>query len=145
VSKVLFLDIDGVLTTVATRFRRGDPACVERLNRITDVTGAKIVVSSSWRGNPQIASVLAGWGVTGEVIGVTPDLSVSATGIRIARERGDEIFRWLCDNMPTADYVILDDDADMGPVINRLVRTDSHTGLSTHHADTAIKLLGSQP
>ena len=63
--KVIFLDIDGVLNTHESAttlresfvergadlmgFNRFDKNCVARVNRITDETGAKIVISSSWR------------------------------------------------------------------------------------------------
>jgi hypothetical protein len=67
VSPLIFLDIDGVLNS--TRFiaentdgegvlivdgeldatAHIDPACVARLDRIIDVTSARVVLSSSWR------------------------------------------------------------------------------------------------
>lgn len=143
--KVIFLDIDGVLTTERTKYRVGDVDCVAQLNRITEATGADIVISSSWRHDPEIANVLAAWGVRGKVVGITPNLSVWMKGIRVARERGDEIYRWLCDNMPAANYVILDDESDMGPVINRWLRTSTQFGLQQGQADAAIRLLGDKP
>ena len=56
--KVIFLDIDGVLNSEEyyESFPDGefippiDPVCVERLKRIVDRTGAKLILSSSWRG-----------------------------------------------------------------------------------------------
>ncbi len=56
--KIIFLDIDGVLNHMYwLKKMKGvegdkkffDPDCVRRLNTITDKTGAKIVLSSSWR------------------------------------------------------------------------------------------------
>ena len=44
--KVVFLDFDGVINTHEGAW---DSAAIARLNRITDATGAVIVVSSSWR------------------------------------------------------------------------------------------------
>lgn len=46
--KVIFLDFDGVITTEKSRW------CLDKdkmllLKRIVDATGAKIVISSSWR------------------------------------------------------------------------------------------------
>lgn len=54
---VLFLDIDGVLNSVETmrsgRWNAGtetlDPENVERLDRLIQLTGAVVVVSSTWR------------------------------------------------------------------------------------------------
>ena len=64
--KVIFLDIDGVLNTpasikLAPIFVEGAPTwygrhlhafdknCISALNKITDATKAKIVISSTWR------------------------------------------------------------------------------------------------
>mgnify|MGYP001563591591 CR=1 FL=1 len=53
-TQILFLDIDGVLnsTTCAQRFKTFDtfgPENVAALNRILELTGADIVISSTWR------------------------------------------------------------------------------------------------
>lgn len=53
--KLIFLDIDGVLnyegyerfTRMGTRFV--DPVLIKRLKKIIDRTGAKVVLSSTWR------------------------------------------------------------------------------------------------
>lgn len=64
---VVFLDIDGVLS-------REDgpktPDLVGRLNRITDMTGAVLVIHSTWRWLHSLSALteyLRGWGVTGVV------------------------------------------------------------------------------
>lgn len=49
--KIIFLDVDGVLHSIFARnesqlFRRD---CMQRLKKIVDQTGARIVLSSSWR------------------------------------------------------------------------------------------------
>ena len=44
--KIVFLDFDGVINQGSGRWL---VPLVERLNRITGMTGAKIVVHSSWR------------------------------------------------------------------------------------------------
>jgi hypothetical protein len=139
----LFLDIDGVLTTVATGFRTGDPPCVKRLNLITDATGAAIVVSSTWRFAPDIADILKGWGVKGELAGITPDLARhNASGIHVAVERGQEIACWLAEhNASEVPFVILDDDNDMANLLPRLVRTNSRIGLQDGDVVRAIVLL----
>ena len=58
--RIIFLDIDGVLNSelwykevkyANLEEKHFSPALVENLNTITDQTGAKIVVSSSWRKN----------------------------------------------------------------------------------------------
>jgi hypothetical protein len=50
--KVLFLDLDGVLNTIDSRdcnMSAFDPNLVDNLYTILQTTGARIVVSSSWR------------------------------------------------------------------------------------------------
>ena len=52
-----------------------DPACIQRLNRLLQRTGAVVIVSSSWRKKHQlseIVSIIEARGFCGEVIGVTP-------------------------------------------------------------------------
>jgi len=97
-SKILFLDFDGVLVTRRSLQRRtpvehqtldtwesiahkADPACVTELNRACEATGARIVVSSTWRkvgahldSLEYVTGVLRVWGVAAEVVGVTPQL-----------------------------------------------------------------------
>lgn len=140
---VIFLDIDGVLANVATRYRHGDPACVARLNRITDATGARIVVSSTWRFQPDIKDKMAAWGVTGEVIGITPDGSKrDANGLYVSVPRGHEIYDWMFANHYDGTRIaILDDDNDMELLVDFLVRTDTYLGLQDADVDKAIALL----
>lgn len=46
--KIIFLDFDGVITTMASRYALDRYKC-DLLQQVIDRTGAKIVVSSSWR------------------------------------------------------------------------------------------------
>ena len=46
--KILFLDFDGVITTLKTRWKI-DMDKIKIINDICDKTDAKIVVTSSWR------------------------------------------------------------------------------------------------
>lgn len=47
-SKVVFLDFDGTITTLKSNWTI-DNSKVDLVKQICDVTGAKIVISSSWR------------------------------------------------------------------------------------------------
>ena len=47
-SKIIFLDFDGVITTLKSKWTI-DNEKVELVKQICDATGAKIVISSSWR------------------------------------------------------------------------------------------------
>lgn len=129
--KVIFLDIDGVLNHEAfykERYenRNGetgwehpyseiDPNAVSNLNNLCDETGAKIVISSTWRksGLEYCKDVLEKMGFTGDVIDITPSHE--------SRFRGLEILDWVKSNEELigdryynfTEYVILDDDSDM--------------------------------
>lgn len=157
----VFLDFDGVLNHTdwfKTRRERRKPddwrwdslsfdrVCVERLNRLLAQTGARVVVSSSWRTGPYrggretlrapqwLESLLRRHGFDGLVLDVTPNLG----GMR-----GDEIRAWLGARAePGAAFVILDDDGE-AELDGRLVRTDFRAGgLLDVHVDRAIRMLG---
>jgi len=140
VDRVVFLDIDGVLINEKyANTNMADPACVEQLNRITDRTGAKIVVSSSWKhyGLPKITLILKQWGVTGDVIDITPDWK--------GYERRWEIMGWLSDSTFYQDmnntFVVIDDEREAFPSGMFGVRTNFRHGLHTINADRAIAIL----
>ena len=79
-SRVIFLDIDGVLNrTVKAAQVVVVPELVARLKRICDETGAQIVLSTFWRAfDSYIAYVLSRHDVDGRlVVGMTPGRSKS--------------------------------------------------------------------
>lgn len=157
--RIIFLDIDGVLINLKSLragrdeegLHRPDPECVERLNLLTDTFDAQIVVSSTWRkyGLQKITQILAGWGVAGKVIGATPDLSyIRESGIAVAPTRGDEIRAWLDvtsrGKREVGQFVILDDDRDMGDLLPYLVQIDPERGLSDDDVDKARMVIWRQ-
>lgn len=131
---IVFLDIDGVIKPLM--WGAADPAMVAALNRITDTTGAAIVVHSSWRYHfdlDELRTRLAEMGVTGEVFDAcdTPRherrfssiefppgaLAEWMAGAPTDHERAVAIWRWLRDNPahdPGGRFVILDDDPCLG-------------------------------
>jgi hypothetical protein len=155
--KIVFLDIDGVLNSVPfmealqarlkaegkpllTRYMI-DPVPVARLNTLLKETGAKVVVSSSWRklfDTEGLQRVLDAQGFEGEIIDVTPDLSYDPAG---ERERGHEIEKWVEDHSPDATFVIFDDDSDMGNLHHRFVQTQWGYGLLDENINRARELL----
>ena len=127
--KLIFLDIDGVLNNSAMAYSmdffklindietihggaRLSGVNIRNLNQLTDDTGAKIVISSSWRilsDLDELCDILGNAGVTGEIIDETPILSSL---------RGNEILQYINDNYSWEEqeklkFVILDDDSDM--------------------------------
>lgn len=155
--KFIFLDIDGVLNseqfyeekTHKERFEElrkefeDDIACmladidlkaVELLNKLTDATKAKIVISSSWRCCFDLQDIFNYAGIKEPISGITPYLS--------SRHRGREISEWLKDIKKPYKYVILDDDNDMlEEQLNNFVQTDWKEGLTDENVSKAIKIL----
>ncbi len=149
--KVLFLDFDGVLNSAAFlaaepgRFDRLDPAAVARLNAIVGASGAKVVISSSWRVKrslDELRALLAGLGFVGEVIDRTPELrGPSYEPACPFAARASEIRAWLgARPEPPSSYVILDD-AILEGEGERHVRTDFTRGLLDEHVAQAIDVL----
>lgn len=155
---IVFLDFDGVLNHLDWMRGKGrphppfDPACVRRLAQICEQTGARIVVSSSWRAMgaaPPLERLAwlrglltgAGLGARGEVIGMTPDLSERpGGGVWRTVERHEEIRAWLAANEADA-FVILDDDNDAA-IEGHFVQTSfENGGLLDEHVGAAIKIL----
>lgn len=127
IMKLIFLDIDGVLNTHNDFFEasyyghehnKGNEilsrANLAVLDRLIDHTGAKIVVSSTWRfhfKNSQLHEMFKARGFKAPrttFIGQTPDLRM---GITSGPEyfRSKEIHAFLEDRDDVESYVILDD------------------------------------
>jgi len=105
--KVIFLDIDGVLNCSTTSNPRKlpyiiDKKIVRRLKRLLLRTGAKVVLSSTWRIDPIGCYAAKYWGVP--VFDVCPDLPKSP--------RCKEILAWLADHPRVTRYVVIDDEDD---------------------------------
>jgi hypothetical protein len=164
--RILFLDMDGVLNSAEFFDRREhpsldrcsdewwaqmvDPDAVARLNEILDATGAKVVISSSWRDHvapDQMQRVLEVKGFRGSVIGRTPLMEEMGWENGRYGGRGLEIEAWLTENrrLEIKSFVVLDDNADMdstsGHVMPRLVQTSWKHGLLDEHIQQAIELL----
>jgi hypothetical protein len=164
--KIIFLDIDGVLNSMdymnllhmskhdakmdkETMDEYGqlfDPRCVQWLEYIIAKTGAKIVISSTWRmSGLQIMQEL--WkhrNLPGEVIDVTGRGGVDPEIIERfydpGADRGYEIQQWIEDHSDINSYVILDDDSDMCPG-QHFVKCDSKYGITREVANAAINYL----
>lgn len=150
--KVIFLDVDGVLNDdkTPTRTRKGcifvDESKIFLLKRIVDETGAKIVLSSTWRYdrddsryNGDFLDLQKSIRAAGlDFYSYTP---VDVLGIR----RGMEIRAWLGVHTEVKKYVILDDelfDYKERRLLDRLVKTDfADGGLKEDHVKDAIGLL----
>lgn len=152
-NKILFLDLDGVLVNAKSvamhsgLHAQADPDCVSALNKITDTTHAKIVVSSTWRlslSDRELAYLLQSWNVTGTMIGSTPVIykTTKQRDLMVYPSRSNEIGSWL-KNHRWDDFVILDDDGADIAFKSRLVQTKFEIGLTEELADQAIGILNS--
>lgn len=155
--KFIFLDIDGVLNSeqfyeekthkerfeefrkefedyVAFKLADIDSKAVKLLNKLTDISKAKIVVSSSWRSIPNLELLFKYVGIKESIFGKTPYLD--------SRYRGKEINEWLKNIKEPYKYVILDDDNDMlEEQLNNFIQTDWRKGLTDKDVTEAIKIL----
>src|SRR5438105_1935022 len=103
--KVIFLDIDGVLTCDDTPNPRKFPYVVDRkllsrLKRLLATTGAKVVLTSTWRLDPIGLLAARHWGIP--FIGATPDLP--------DRSRSEEVRSWLKKHPNVTRFVVIDDE-----------------------------------
>lgn len=158
-NKYIFLDIDGVLNSepyfrdrihiqrydalirkhseeIAINVSQIDPKCVERLNRLTDITNAKIVVSSSWRLDNNLQEVF-------KVAKIKAPIYSRTTYSNLLR--GCEIQHWLDEHFKEGDrYIILDDSEGMlrnqKPYFIKI--SFLYGGLSDKDVDKAISILG---
>ena len=159
--KIIFLDFDGVMNNEVwfrDRVERKkiynhdeherdaiDPRCVDFLNKIIEDTGAKIVVSSTWRmgrSKEQLQTILENKGFKGEIIGKTPFLRGEGC------LRGNEIRQWQQDNAELIGkedaerYVILDDDSDMlWWQRNNMIIVDPYCGITPRTIYKATNIL----
>jgi hypothetical protein len=133
--KVIFLDIDGVLQV---HHNNKDEyghlfhdEYVKNLKYIIEKTGAKIVISSTWKmsGLNILKEMWNKRNLPGEVIDITPnEVDVVERGTceyYDMVDRGYEIQQWIDDNKPDK-WVIVDDVNDMLPEqINNFVQTSN--------------------
>lgn len=104
--KLLFLDIDGVISTRSCWGRAKDnqwgsymfdPKCVAVLNFILQETGAEIILSSDWRNHntlQEMREIFAHNFVMKGPIGFTPSCKTYSGG-NLEAGRSDEINLWL--------------------------------------------------
>jgi hypothetical protein len=86
--KVIFLDIDGVLNCKKTPNPRKLPYIVDtnlldRFKSLLARTGAKVVLSSTWRYDPAGLFSAKHWGIP--FVAVTPDIPTQTSSRRGAR------------------------------------------------------------
>jgi hypothetical protein len=110
---------------------------VNRLRTIVRDTGAKIVVTSSWRTGrtlDNLSGLLQAAGCHLDVLDKTSD----------GPTRGNEIRAWLQRTpLHVTSFVVLDDDWVDG-LESRQVKTEFETGLRAAHVKRAIQMLNEE-
>jgi len=155
--KVLFLDLDGVVNTHRTPVRTeldptnkdltvmicSDPEKVFMLNKLVDRHDFKVVLSSSWRADPNWRTVMKANGFVFPFLDRTPDN-------RGLSSRGSEIRTWIGSwNLHNPDnrvekYAIIDDNADMlEEQMPNFFKTSWGVGLTDEIAEQVITHLNS--
>lgn len=156
--KVVFLDLDGVVvclplhrepTSAGKLVRGANREAVAQLNEIVRRTGAKVVISSTWRKHhtrEQLQDLLDRAGFIGEIIGETPVIYDDLPGGGCTSvDRGREVHAWASGVHGLLAYVVLDDDHDLGPLPPSCwvqVRDGWTTGgLKAEHVELAVRVL----
>jgi hypothetical protein len=154
--KVIFLDIDGVLNVIPQGHDKWGAIfhthLVDNLKHIINITGAKIVITSTWRTGNGLPGMIEMWkerDLPGEVVGITPNFMVH---FNTTLCRGLEIDAYLKSHTDITNYVIIDDDSDMeNHQLENFVMTSGNTdhedcvdlgyGLTRKCANWAIDIL----
>lgn len=154
--RIIFLDIDGVLNSWAS-FYKITTEKLQLLNDLIEQTGAKIVISSSWRiGSKDVKDFLDKNfsnkrtfrldNPNQELIdNIFYNNTIGLTDT-FGPNRGDEIKRWLdiySDDVES--YVIFDDDSDMlDEQLEHFVQTDTYYGITDREIHLASLILNKQ-
>lgn len=158
---ILFLDLDGILTTPATKWRDFDLECVKNLKYIIKETNCKIVVHSTWRNFPDKRKLFFYlWGKHN--LPLDSFLDFVPTGLKVVKNnvfkdnldhnndiqfyasKKEVIENWLENNKYRVEnYCILDDeDYNFDPKV--FVQPKGHIGLSFENALEVIKILNKE-
>lgn len=150
-SKIIFLDIDGVLNCWSTtRFLFNhclfvDTRKVLRLRDIVERTNAQIVLSSSWRCTESASDKRAYHQLMEEFKRLRCPLWIDVTPIIPVVNREKEIQAWLEKHPEVTNYVILDDYwQELMEEIEHLVICDEAIGLTKKEAERAIAMLNNE-
>ncbi|MDB5822198.1 MAG: hypothetical protein JWR21_902 [Herminiimonas sp.] len=147
-TKVLFLDIDGVLNSrrSVVAFKgyphsfsgeckgRFDWVAVALIRQLCEETGCSIVLSSSWRILHTVHECANGL-----------DLPIFDKTPNLGGPRGLEVNAWLAEHPEITHYAIVDDNSDMLlDQMENFVQTDELVGLSIRDWADLKRILGQE-
>ena len=158
--KIIFLDIDGVLSPRWWNSDKQsdnygclfDAKAVANLAKIVEETDAEIVISSSWKdmGLVELQNMWRDRNLPGKIVDITPDymsdellLKEDSADMDYLYERGSEIQGWLLlHGDDVSRYVIIDDMDDILPEQkSHFVQTDPEVGITEEDVDKTVRLL----
>lgn len=149
---IIFLDIDGVMRThnsdlnwsrelnqpVPNTFNRlFSKEAMENLNYLVTLTGAKVVITSTWRlyySKNELQKIFRERGFVGQIIDITESCDT----------RGEEIVQWL-NRYRIDNFVVIDD--SVKDILNRIpdckvVKCNPLNGLDDQTFDKVLDILG---
>lgn len=148
---VVFLDYDGVVNTMQWHFDEekkkwkctyGNPSqdsvndrqAVQWVSEFCEKYNYSIVCSSTWRYSDDYAKYLINAGLRDgiKIIGRTPRLEDCIRGLEIAE--------WLKEHPEVENFLIFDDDADMGNLKGHLVQCNTYAGFGYNEFRKAEEL-----
>lgn len=143
VPPIVFLDFDGVLNT-AEWLRTNtsnhlhdllNPKLVRLVDRILEATGAKVVLSTSWRQGytfPSLAAMLYKQGLR-------KDSVIGATAIMSHGDRAREIRHWV--EKYGVEYFVILDDLTYARIPGHFIQSSIGHGLTESLVEEAIETL----
>jgi len=146
-SKILFLDIDGVLNSklyyknsfnANEDHSRFDPYSVLLVKKLVEEFSLKIVITSHWR-NGMVNRLMHELKRNDLLEHLHSD---SFTPVIRPAQRGLEIRLWLDEHSEVTEYVIIDDTENiLDNQITRFVKTSSFAGMIDEHYNQAREIL----
>jgi hypothetical protein len=135
-SKVIFLDFDGPMIPVRAYWLPNqtkpivstfDPVAVSLVNKLIEDSGAKLVISSSWRmqGFEEVMATLEKNGIDPKHVHEDWD-----TPAKFSSQRIHEIKWWLGDHPEVTHYVAIDDENLHVEFVPNAVLADAYEGFS---------------
>lgn len=165
--KLIFLDIDGVVNTLmintspypsrtgkieregfyfdlcsSSDERVSNTQAIMWLNKLCKDTGARIVITSTWRRRNQHYKDIKQYLVNS---GLLEEINVEGATPWLDGPRGEEILHYLQEHYPNGvtSYVILDDDSDMEGCMDFLVKCNTYHGFGYPEYLEALRILNS--
>jgi len=148
---IVFLDYDGVVNTpmwspdgkhckynLPNDGKVNNFQAVQWVSEFCQKYNYDIVVTSTWRlGDPKYADYLKNAGLRDgiKILGKTPSIRKEPHSIR-----GDEIKAYLKEHPEIKNFLIFDDDSDMGSLIDHLVKCDCFVGFTEREFIKAEKM-----